>query len=332
MPIGTVNLMKQINLNNVTRVIKDQKSATKPQLAKLTGLSVVTINSLVEQLLKQGVLRIRNEEISCGGRPAVVYSFNEEHALALILYTAERNKKDFTHVAVVNLYGEIIVSTNTILEEPLTHSFLSIIEQMLLDYPTIKSIGIGLPGQEMKGRMEISDYHSLEGTDFIETIRNKFYLPVTFENDVNAAVLGYCNVHQCEDENVIGVYIPQQYALGTGIFLNGEIYRGKDGFAGEAKFLPSVIDWQNPVYVTKHIDNAILHLILTFTCLFNPDILVFYSTDFAQEQLPSVLIQCQELLPAKLLPTIIISNDFAADFASGIKRIALNSLEPVLYH
>ena len=307
--------------------MKENKKATKPQLAKLTGLSVVTINSLVEVLLRNGEIFINEEEISSGGRPATIYSFNEEYSLGLILYTSEYELKDLIHIAVVNLYGEVIESSKTILDEVLEESFDLEINKMIEKYPNIKSIGIGMPGQEIQGKMEISDYKYLEGKAFVEHLRNEFQIPVLFENDVNAAVLGYCISNQCEDKNVVGIYIPEKYPLGTGIFINGDIYRGKDGFAGEAKFLPGEIEWSNPKDVSENILLALKNLIITFTCILNPDILVIYRENLTKEEMNLVILECKKTINEEILPEIIVSNNFSEDFKEGIKEIALKPLE-----
>ena len=48
------NLVKEINLNKLRNAFKLKKTASKPQLAELTELSVVTINSLVKILVENG--------------------------------------------------------------------------------------------------------------------------------------------------------------------------------------------------------------------------------------------------------------------------------------
>lgn len=47
-------LMKELNKRQLRRILRQCKEATKPELADRTGLSVVTINSLLEDLLKTG--------------------------------------------------------------------------------------------------------------------------------------------------------------------------------------------------------------------------------------------------------------------------------------
>ncbi|WP_226002860.1 hypothetical protein [Paenibacillus sp. BJ-4] len=46
---ANTNLIKEINLNLVRKVLKQVDMATKPQLAALTDLSVVTINTLMQR-------------------------------------------------------------------------------------------------------------------------------------------------------------------------------------------------------------------------------------------------------------------------------------------
>ncbi|MGP3785842.1 hypothetical protein [Paenibacillus sp. 1A_MP2] len=56
MKIANAYLMKEININHVRQVMKRVETATKPQLASLTKLSVVTVNSLVKELCDLGEL------------------------------------------------------------------------------------------------------------------------------------------------------------------------------------------------------------------------------------------------------------------------------------
>lgn len=328
MAVENFNLMRQINLDTVRRVIKENKKATKRQLANGTGLSVVTINSLVDVLLENGEILVDELEVSSGGRPATIYSFNEEYSLALVIYTTEVEMRDLTHVAVVNLYGEVMEGNEMALDEISEHSFDLIIEEMMKKYPNIKSIGVGMPGQEIRGKMEISDYISLEGKAFVEQLKNQFQLPVVFENDINAAILGYCTANRCEDKNVVGIYLPEKYPLGVGIFINGDIYKGKDGFAGEAKFLPDGFDWKNPAFVSENISVALKKLILTFTCILNPDILVIFRENLTEAAIDPIIEDCKKMIIPNVIPDIALSNDFGRDFAEGIKQISLKPLEP----
>ncbi|MBW6462598.1 MAG: ROK family protein [Firmicutes bacterium] len=67
---------------------------------------------------------------------------------------------------------------------------------------------------------------------FRSMLESNFSCPVIIENDANAAVLGevYYGAAKGHD-NVI--YVTISTGIGGGLFLNGRIYRGSTGFAGE---------------------------------------------------------------------------------------------------
>ena len=87
--------MKQENLSVLRNVFLKQHSATKPQLAKLSGLSVVTVNSLIHELLETGEVIQKQMLPSGGGRPALQYQYNGRYKMALTayMYVCSRGKR-----------------------------------------------------------------------------------------------------------------------------------------------------------------------------------------------------------------------------------------------
>lgn len=328
---GNTNLMKEINLNMLRKVMKLQKKATKPQLAELTGLSVVTVNSLIKVLLEGGELFEDEAAPSNGGRPAVTYRFNSEYSLALIIYMHEMNGNDVAFISVDNLWGERIEKKEKILNRLSLTDFDEIIEKFIIKYPSIKVISFGMPGVELQGKLNIIDYEKLQGKGFSEYFKNKFNLPVLFENDLNAAVIGYCHSNEIKDDVcVVALYYPSKYPPGSGIFLNGNIYKGRDGFAGEVGYLPIGVDWRNLKDTSFEQCDVIAKIILSITSLYNPHQVVLYGEDLPESIFKEIMKICQGHIPHHVLPEIIISQKFNIDFAQGIQRISLNFLEPTL--
>jgi predicted NBD/HSP70 family sugar kinase len=154
--------------------------------------------------------------------------------------------EDTAFICVSNLCGEIIEKIEKPMIKIERSSFDNLIEEMLLKYSNMKVISFGMPGQEIDGRLLISDYKDLRNQFFTSYIEEKFQLPVIFENDINSAVEGYCYSHGVtEKQCVIGIYFPSKYPPGAGIYINGGIYKGCNGLAGEIKYRPFEIDWEN---------------------------------------------------------------------------------------
>lgn len=328
---GNANLVKEINLNMLRNVLKSEKIASKPKLAELTGLSVVTINSLVNILIESGEIL---EDIilpSNGGRPAVSFRFNSEFSLALVIYMHEKEEQDMAFVCVCNLYGEIIEKVEKSMSKIVSNSFDDVINEMILKYSNIKVISFGMPGQEVDGRLLISDYKELKNQYFTSYIKERFQLPVIFENDINAAVEGYCYSHGITEEQcVIGIYFPSKYPPGAGIYINGNIYKGRNGLAGEIKYLPFEIDWENFDYNKEQMKEIIIRTVLSFNCMYNPHTVVLYGEGITESIISEIKNRYNSEIEKIMIPEIVVSKELNNDFEIGIKQIALKFLEPTL--
>jgi hypothetical protein len=323
------NLQKEINLNKLRNAFKLKKIASKPQLAEQTGLSVVTINSLVSILVENGEVIEDVIMPSNGGRPATAYRFNNKFSLTLVIYMYEQNSQDTVFICVSDLYGEIVDKIEKKMAEIKKDSFDSFIEKMLLKYPNIKVISFGMPGEEVDGRLLISDYKELKDQYFTTYIKEKFNLPVLFENDINAAIEGYCCSHGvAKNQCVIGIYFPSKYPPGAGIYINGGIYKGRNGLAGEIKYLPLGVDWENFDFNKVQMKEIILKTLLAFSCMYNPDIIVLYGDEISDNIISEFKGKCSAEIEKIMIPQIIISKELNHDFEIGIKQIALNYLEP----
>lgn len=323
-----VNLIKDINLNKVRSALKEVGTATKPQLAEITGLSVVTVNSLVNTLIDIGEIlpdEILNSE---GGRPAASFRYNSEFRLALMIYMHEYRGQDTAFYCVVNLRGEVIERDKHILSDVYVQSFDSHIEKLLGKFSQIKAICFGIPGDEVNQKLIISDYQKMREQSLSGYISEKFHLPVLVENDINAAIMGYCHQNKIRsDQCVIGLYFPEKYPPGAGIYLNGNIYKGKNGLAGEIKYLPFGIDWESFDYNPKEVEDFMIKTIQAFLCMYNPDRIVLYREKISHAI--SKIIQEGYLSPVEkiMLPEIMTSMDLNTDFEAGIKQIALKMID-----
>ncbi|CAM3998029.1 ROK family transcriptional regulator [Saccharibacillus endophyticus] len=324
-------LMKEINMNTVRRTLKRMETATKPQLAAETGLSVVTVAALVRELTERGELNEEETGTSTGGRPATVYRFDYAYRLALSLHLHEREGVDTVFASVVDLRGDIRKHEERLFDVLDRDSFLRWIKNLMQDYPRIQTIGLGIPGQAVEGRIEVSSHDRLRGTYPAKWIEEHFGVPVLLENDVNAALHGYllegAGDEEAEDGAVIGLYFPIKYPPGMAISWNGTLIGGKRGMAGEVKYLPLDIDWSRPPAGDAW-NEIVCRIVHTASVVLAPERVVLYG---ARTDTPS-WTACwnayvrRHPLPAE--PDIQWSERFAEHFASGLQDLALKTLEP----
>lgn len=326
---GPSNLIRQSNLDRLRQVLRILRTATKPQLARQTGLSVVTINALVEALAASGEITAEEPILATGGRPAMTYAYNARFRLALAIHAAENQGRDTVHADVVDLQGAVIDHRESVFDEISEPAIEQVIADMLDRHAAIRAIGIGLPGIETD-RGLVVDYAALAGEALIDRLGDRFQMPVVFENDVNAAILGFCSDKPGRGRTVVGIYLPEKYPPGAGICIDGRIHRGRNGFAGEVKYLKGPIDWNRPETIAGSLTAALANLIITFSCVLDPDQIVIYRQNLSESTLAAALAECRRTSPAIRLPEIVASNRFRADYAIGISQIALRALAPHL--
>ena len=322
-----INLIKQSNLNKVRTALKEAGTATKPQLAELTGLSVVTINSLVNTLLQSGEILSDKVLESDGGRPAASFRYNSWFRMALIIYMLEYRGQDTAFFCVIDLLGNVVERQEQPLSNVVLESFDPEIERLLGLYPQIQAICFGIPGYEANQRLVISDYENLREQSLSGHVEEQFHLPVLVENDINLSVMGYCRRNGIEnDKCVIGIYFPDKYPPGAGIYLQGRILRGKDGLAGEIKYLPFDVDWDRFDYDSERLEGFMMKTIQAFQCIFNPDAIVVYKETNNSKASRLVMDRCMSEIEKLMLPEIVVSTDLNQDFEAGIKQLALDRI------
>lgn len=328
---GNSIVIKEVNINLVRKVLKEKGQATKQQIADATGLSTVTVGTILQLLLKQNEAFEVELSLSKGGRPAQQFKYNADYAFVLILYPRETDEGIMIRSTVVNLIGTHIYEMNVKVEAVDLKSLEQIVDELLVSYPAIEAIGFGLPGAEYAGKMIVSDYKELLGVSIVEHFSARYQKPVIMENDVNAAVIGFSKRNRIEDEcTIVYLYFPEKYPPGAGIFINGKLYKGKRNFAGEIANIPLGISWVD-AYLYTSFDlacEAVTKLSVAVSSVLNPDRLVLCGDFLSKLHVDNIAQKCGSQLPQSAVPEILLSEDFEDDYLSGMIVQTLETLEP----
>jgi glucokinase len=139
----------------------------------------------------------------------------------------------------LNLKGEIIGQSarNPTLaqsdEQTVLNQVFKSLDELNCDWQKVKGIGVCAPGPLKQGVLiNPPNIPSWRNIPLAKIIEDKYKVPVSLDNDANAAAYaemifgagkGYKNF----------VYVTVSTGIGTGIIIDGKIYRGKNGLAGE---------------------------------------------------------------------------------------------------
>ncbi|MGE8206980.1 ROK family protein [Heyndrickxia sp. NPDC080065] len=78
-------------------------------------------------------------------------------------------------------------------EVPLADGFTidRFVEALVLNYPDIKALGIGIPGFVHQGVINVCDIAELRNVPLEAQLREKYELEVTVDNDMNLTAYGF---------------------------------------------------------------------------------------------------------------------------------------------
>lgn len=322
-------LMKEINKDAIRKELRKRHRATKPELAAATGLSVVTVNSIMEEMTAEGEVFVGDSVPSAGGRPSVQYMYHAGFQLAAVIYGHQRKEKIWLRLMVVDLFGECLEEKNGFFDTIKAESFDVWLDEAFSSYPSVRLIAFGLPGEEKDGIIYLNDYPDLVGDVFMRHYRERYKVPVIYENDINASILGYYSIQDSRViQNAVGIYFPRTYSPGAGAVLHGKLYHGSGNFAGELQYIELPYSWQELDYEKpEELAETVGRLLVIYGCILAPDIVVLYGDFWTKEKRDAITQYVREKLGGERMAGYVFADSPEQDFERGMIKLALNSME-----
>lgn len=326
--INRPELVKEHNLNLVRQQLFELRQATRQQLCAATGISNVTMGSLLQQLLETGEA-LESERIpSAGGRPAAVYSYHACRQYALLLSVGFEKTEYRFRAVLINLYGETVWEETRPAACLGYEETLSYLRRLLQIRKPVGAIGIGLPGigfGEYLHKGKSAEYLSLEA---LATLEGETGLPIQVENDVNLAAMGYAERNGIGPKKTLAyLYLMQGTYGGSAIYLNGRLHLGKGRFAGEKLPPPYNSGWfRMKPEDSEAIEEGLFTTLLPYLTILAPHHMAVASDYITEKQLRAVEARLSALAGPQHCPEISPADEFSKDYQKGLERMALEQL------
>lgn len=236
--------VRELNLSLVLRRIHNEAPLSRAQLAADTGLNKSTVSSLVEELMKLGLIHETGMNSAGAGRPATLLEINPQAGCIVGVELGV----DFVSVALTDFLGKILwrkvagTDPAEAQDRVLGHTFQLLDEAIeVCRGMSLPLLGIGLatPGTVdlNEGMLVFAPNLHWHNVPFRKLFSEHSGLRVFVENDANAAAVAehlFGIARRCSDF----VFVFAGVGIGGGFFLNGQLYRGKNGYAGEIGHSP----------------------------------------------------------------------------------------------
>lgn len=217
-------------------------NATISDLCKELGLSAPKINNLVNDLIQDGLVKDYGKVSSTGGRKPNVYGLIPESAFFLGVDV----KQNHINIGLSDLQKNIIrltcnkpyhLSNNKDSLEELCNLINNFIGELPISREKILGIGINLSGRINYLTGYSYSFFNFQEEPLSNVLEAHLGIKVFLENDSRAMAYGeFSSGAVREEKNVLCLNL--DYGLGMGILINGQLYYGKSGFAGEFGHIP----------------------------------------------------------------------------------------------
>lgn len=224
----------------ILNLLWKERELSRAELARRTGLSRSTVSAIVSDLLTTGLVHEARAGVSNGGRRPIVLEFQDQASFIVGIELGA------THVSVVltDLRCAVRASWSApapVRDEPeaalrkMTMGVRAVLEADGVQPSQLVGIGVAVPSpvdSERPGELLPLVVPKWPGYNIATHLQKSFKRPVFVDNDANLGALAELWWGPGSSAKDLA-YIKVATGIGAGLIIDGHIFRGSGGIAGE---------------------------------------------------------------------------------------------------
>ena len=243
--MGSLRSLRELNRLRIVDVLRRRGSASRGDLVQLTGLSRTTVTTLVADLQARGLVV---ERAADGNGSAPSGRGRRPGLLRLDASAGTALGIDFDHrhvrVALADLASTVLAERRIELDvdhdataalDAAAEAVEDVLAETGSDRDRLAGAGVGLPGPVDRRTGTVGSSSILPGWRGVAACRElerRLGLRVEVENDANLGALAEAAFGAGRGLSDL-VYVKLASGIGAGLLLDGRLYRGSVGLAGE---------------------------------------------------------------------------------------------------
>lgn len=220
----------------------NQGNTTIADLSKVLNVSSPKIAELINELMEAGLVKDYGKTESTVGRRPNLYGLESNS----LFFLGVEVKNNHINIGLLNFQKELVkfqekipyeLSNTAASLDELCRLISQFIKELKGIAKKISSICINLSGRINYRTGYSYSYFYFNEEPLTRIIESKLGVKTYVENDSRSMAYGeFCNGVVKNEKNVI--FINADYGIALGVMINGELYYGKSGFAGEFGHIP----------------------------------------------------------------------------------------------
>lgn len=232
MNTGNQEYIRDMNRSLVLEAIVNHPPMSRADLSKLLHLTKATVSTIVQELIdRRLVVELGSAETSMGRKP-ILLDFNSSCGSIIAVDLGVRK--------ITILTGDLKGRSCSVKEYPVDSEIP--LEDYLIDLlhrtkdslpkstHGLVGISIGIYGVVCDSLVLFTPYYDLKHSNLKNLLEEEFQVPVVIENEANLSVIGEA---ACSEHFRNMIFLNIHEGVGMGILVDGELYTGQNGYAGE---------------------------------------------------------------------------------------------------
>jgi predicted NBD/HSP70 family sugar kinase len=249
---GTPRVLRAMNERSLLERLRRAGAMSRAQLAREAGLSKPTVSQALANLERAGLVRPVGQVASSRGRAAIAYEPDPTAAYVVGVDIG----RSWIRVAAADLAGQVVARTDTRNRARSAAAIVrrvaalahDVVDQAGLTWDKVAHTVVGGPGVFDPDSGRLQHAPNLPGWSrpgLMSALRDALPPSVALENDANLAALGERTYGRGREARTF-VYLSVGTGVGMGIVIDGALYRGAHGVAGEVGYVPIPGDGAGP--------------------------------------------------------------------------------------
>jgi len=241
---GTPRLLRAHNERTLLEHLREVGPSSRPGLARIAGLSKPTVSQALANLESAGLVRPVGPATPSLGRTAMLYEIDPTAGYVVGIDIG----RSWIRVAAADLSGQIVArrdernrarGAGTLVKAVATVAH-DVVAAAGLTWKHVAHTVVGGPGVFDPDSDRLRHAPNVPGWSrpgVMSSLREALPPTVALDNDANLAAVGERTYGSGRHAGTF-VYVSVGTGIGMGVIIDGELYRGAHGAAGEVGYLP----------------------------------------------------------------------------------------------
>jgi glucokinase-like ROK family protein len=233
---ATQEQTKEHNRNLVLNILLEHDRISRAEIARITHLTRTTVSDIVTDLMAEGLVEEVGLGSSIGGKSPILLSVLEDARCLIGLDLAHNQFSG----AVVNLRGQIREMISLPVNNRGGQEALSLVTEILdrlvkTACQPVVGIGVGTPGLVNTNTGIVINAVNLDWKNLplAQLLQERYNVPICVSNDSQAAAMGEYTFGRNHKNRENLIVINARHGIGAGVVINGRLFHGDGGGAGE---------------------------------------------------------------------------------------------------